>query len=325
MNVNHTCKPNEKKVMANLLKEQSKHLLKQETMKMKKKRRLRKKIHLKGLKIIEEIDNVVGFKTSVTTKKTGKEDDKETPIWIRKTCGSCKFGFNRSSEVVTCCGCGNFTHTRSKCLSTSRDTKALGKGMMLWKVCGPTVQTNRQEDSQDFSKVDKKFQCNICGIIFKYKFSIKRHISRLHEVKTETLQNVFEIKTEKYMELDETSSTVSVKDQEIFKGDEKQNNKDVKSSDSEYITEAKNGFQVDEDPNDSHQSESTVKLLLTKLNLSHVYPVFEQEGIDMEALCLINAFELRELGIKFGLAKKIINEVQNQTIHGQKSVVRTLQ
>ena len=303
-NVNHTCKPNEKKVMANLLKEQSKHLLKQETLQMKRKRKMRKKIYLKGLKIIKEIDNVVGFKTSVKANQTETEDEKEVPIWIGKNCGSCKFGFNRSSEVVTCCGCGNFAHTRAKCLSTSRDTM----GMILCKACSPNVevQTNRQDDSQDFTKLDKKFQCNTCGIIFKYKFSIKRHISRLHEVKTETLQNVFEIKTENHMELDETSSKVSVEDQETPKGDKDETIKDMKSSDSESTTEAEN-----EDTNDS---ESTVKLLLTRLNLSHIYPVFEQEGIDMEALCLIDAFELRELGVKFGPAKKIIHEVQKKKI-----------
>ena len=216
---------------------------------------------------------------------------------------------------MTCCGCGNFAHTRAKCLSTSRDTM----GMILCKACSPNVevQTNRQDDSQDFTKLDKKFQCNTCGIIFKYKFSIKRHISRLHEVKTETLQNVFEIKTENQMELDETSSKVSVEDQETPKGDKDETIKDMKSSDSECTTEAKIDLCVDEDANDTQQSESAVKLLLTRLNLSHIYPVFEQEGIDMEALCLIDAFELRELGVKFGPAKKIIHEVQKKNINGQ--------
>uniref|UniRef100_K3X8L3 SAM domain-containing protein n=1 Tax=Globisporangium ultimum (strain ATCC 200006 / CBS 805.95 / DAOM BR144) TaxID=431595 RepID=K3X8L3_GLOUD len=47
--------------------------------------------------------------------------------------------------------------------------------------------------------------------------------------------------------------------------------------------------------------------LLTSLGLSKYAPIFEQEEIDIESLCLMNAGHLRDLGIPFGPRMKLLN------------------
>ena len=108
-----------------------------------------------------------------------KVGQKKPTEWKKEKCISCKIGFNNRSNPVKCDGCDKNTHKKTSCLKETQD-----RSRFLCKLCAPS---NEQEQSQptheqesQIARVANGFKCNICSLTVKTKYSIKRHVSRMH-------------------------------------------------------------------------------------------------------------------------------------------------
>ena len=108
-----------------------------------------------------------------------KVGQKKTTEWKKEKCISCKIGFNNRSNPVKCDGCDKYTHKKTSCLKETQD-----RSRFLCKLCAPSneqeqSQTTHEQGSQ-IARVANGFKCNICSLTVKTKYSIKRHVGRMH-------------------------------------------------------------------------------------------------------------------------------------------------
>ena len=108
-----------------------------------------------------------------------KVGQKKPAEWRKEKCVSCKIGFNNRSNPVKCDGCDKYTHKKTSCLKETHD-----RSRFLCKLCAPS---NAQEQSQptqeqgsQITRVANGFKCNTCSLTVKTKYSIERHVIRMH-------------------------------------------------------------------------------------------------------------------------------------------------
>ena len=114
--------------------------------------------------------------------------------WRKKKCVSCKLGFNARSNPVKCDGCDQYTHKKVACL---KETHRNSSSQFLCRLCVPNHEQSEPEQPQgqdaDISKVDNGFKCNVCSLTVKTKYSIRRHMLRMHGDQTpDVVENVIE-------------------------------------------------------------------------------------------------------------------------------------
>ena len=77
-----------------------------------------------------------------------------------------------------CHGCDSFTHNRSACLKSH-------KSPFYCKICKPPREDLVEEEipqasNQSIINLESSFKCNVCSLVTKTKWSMKRHIERKH-------------------------------------------------------------------------------------------------------------------------------------------------
>ena len=99
--------------------------------------------------------------------------------WMSEKCVSCCTGFNmRSSAPITCAGCDSYTHKKQACVEECH-------GIFYCTSCFPTNGIKKtldkdKDNGHDYSRVENGFKCEICGVVIRTKFSIRRHLIRRH-------------------------------------------------------------------------------------------------------------------------------------------------
>ena len=98
--------------------------------------------------------------------------------WLSEKCVSCCTGFNKKSpDPITCDGCDLYTHKKQACVEECR-------GFLYCTSCFPRNGIKKIIDKDlgpDYSRVENGFKCNICSLVVRTKFSIRRHLIRKHK------------------------------------------------------------------------------------------------------------------------------------------------
>ena len=105
---------------------------------------------------------------------------KEPKAWKKKKCSSCKVGFNSRSNPIKCNGCDSYTHRKQACIREGSQN-----AQFYCTICIPTTLVGNASEEPSIPqssalKVDNGFKCEVCGLIAKTKYSIKRHVDRKH-------------------------------------------------------------------------------------------------------------------------------------------------
>ena len=103
--------------------------------------------------------------------------------WRKEKCVSCKVGFNSRSNPVKCDGCDKYTHKKISCLKETQENS-----QFLCQLCAPNTEYPHEKETL-IIKVENGFKCTRCSLIVKTKYSIMRHVIRVHgdqEVSGET-------------------------------------------------------------------------------------------------------------------------------------------
>ena len=105
---------------------------------------------------------------------------KKKASWRNEKCASCKSGFNSRSNPVKCDGCDKYTHKKVSCLK-----EAYEKSQFYCKVCVPEDHPVRSEQPQKkethYTKLDNGFKCKKYNLVVKTKYSMERHVTRMHD------------------------------------------------------------------------------------------------------------------------------------------------
>ena len=102
---------------------------------------------------------------------------KKKPCWSNEKCASCKTGFNSRSKPVKCDECDRYTHKKVSCLKETYE-----KSQFFCRVCVPTNHPGRSEDEEThITNVVNGFKCQKCDLIVKTKYSMMRHVTRMHD------------------------------------------------------------------------------------------------------------------------------------------------
>ena len=137
--------------------------------------------------------------------------------------------------------------------------------------CKSCKPTKEVSRSTSTETTATKLKCMPCSTLFTNKYNLKRHMVRKHK-----------------NDFDESETNVGKKDEKV-----------EEQSDNTEKEDTNNGRNV------------SILSLLKKIDLEHLNNLFVEAKIYLETLKVMSAFELGKFGVKFGPAKKLLNEIEN--------------